>query len=80
MTTPDDDDTNWNSKRTHRFTVILEVDDAEKLLRAAHLRRVHPNKFASRLVQIITRDDLIDAVIDDGLIFGDGGRQHAAAE
>ena len=30
-----DDESTWNTKRTHRFTVILETDDAAKLLTAA---------------------------------------------
>ena len=59
------DDDN-GTQRTHRFNIILEGNDAAKLLRAAHLRRIHPNKFLSQLVRVITGDNLIDAVLDDG--------------
>jgi hypothetical protein len=72
MTMTDDNAATWNTKRTHRFTVILEADDAAKLLSAAARRKMHPNRFASVVMQLVARDDLIDAVLDD-----DGGARKA---
>jgi hypothetical protein len=52
--------------RMHRFHFILNSDNAAKLLRAAAQRKMHPNKFASLVMGFVTRDNLIDAVLDDG--------------
>jgi hypothetical protein len=60
-----DGNVSWNTKRTHRFTVILETDDAVKLLSAAARRKMHPGRFASLVMQHVARDNLIDAVLDD---------------
>ena len=72
MTTTDDDTINWNTKRTHRFNIILEHEDAAKLLSAAVRREMHPNRFVALLVRLIARDNLINAVLDD-----DGGNPSA---
>jgi hypothetical protein len=63
MTTTDDTIT---PERMHRFNFILDHEHAGKLLRAASRRKLHPNKLATRLMLLITHDDLIDAVLDDG--------------
>lgn len=51
--------------RRHRFYFVLEEAQATTLLRAAAARNMHPHKFASRLMFLVTHDNLIDAVLDD---------------
>lgn len=50
---------------SRRFYFILDSDNITKMIRAAEKRKVHPNKFASQLMRVIMRDDLIDAIMDD---------------
>jgi len=51
--------------RMHTFHVRLKDDCAAKLLSAASQRRMLPNKFASKVMRLVLRDDLINAILDD---------------
>ncbi len=54
------------ARARRRFYSILESDDAATLSREAIKRNMLPNKLATELLRVIIRDNLINAVLDDG--------------
>jgi hypothetical protein len=64
-------------RRMHTFHVRVGDDEAIKLLAAAQARKMLPNKFASRLMRLMLRDNLINAILDDDGSF-EAGRKAAA--
>lgn len=47
------------------FSIRLDEFDTSKLSGAAKVRTMTPNKLATRLMRVILRDNLIEAVLDD---------------
>lgn len=57
-------------RKSARFSFILDADSTEKFREAAVRRKMHTSRFASLVMRLVTRDNLIDAILDD-----DGGKE-----
>lgn len=56
-------------RRSGRITVTLDLSVAarERLYRAAHARNIQPATLATHIVTTACTDDMINAILDDGI-------------
>lgn len=65
-----------NALKTDNDTRVVVPGELVALLRqASHARNIHPKTCAGRILRQVLRDNLIDAILDDGVTTPDLGKE-----